>query len=272
MPIVVLPRRGDPLNQGDILKGLVFPALGVDEKLTTATDAKYLMVVSRPCRAIREKFVVVAAVAVSRLDLSLVKAKMAGKSSDGEPPSLDRMRRYLAGIRDGGQSSDDFYLGNLDSGSPKRYAADLGALATIEVPLESDARRVWIDDHRAWALDVEFARDLHARLFNSYARLGFDDHSWFADPDLEVLVTDGRLQVSAAETALAEAKRALQEKQAIGADTISQGSHGQRRRPRGRAESSERRTRAVRGRADAPRTSHALGLIVRDSLPLGTSI
>jgi len=132
MPIVVRCEDSDPLNQGDLLRGVAFPLAGADGKLKTDALAKFLLVVSRPCRAIRDETVVVAPVHESKLDLSQVRQKMAAtRAGEAEPITLDRMRRFLGGVRDGGQLSDSFYLGNVEEGSAKRFAADLGTLATI---------------------------------------------------------------------------------------------------------------------------------------------
>lgn len=221
MPVVVCPSEVDPLCQGDILKELPFATTSADGKLQADAKARYVMVVSRPCKAIRDPFVIVAPIHESRLDFSQLREQVAkaGKEKEQKHVTLDRTRRFLAGVRDGGQFNDSFYLGDLEAGSGKRFAADLSALATVQVPTSRESRAAWVKKHRVWTLDIEFARDLHVRIFNTVARLGFDDHRWFSDPDLDILITDGEQEVAELQAALAEAQRAVQTKQAIG-DTV----------------------------------------------------
>jgi hypothetical protein len=213
MPIVVRPENDGELKQGDILKGLAFAISGSNGSLKAHTSAKYLIVISRPCKSIRDASVVVAPVTASKLDLSQFKQQAAAKS---EKVTLDRMRRFLAGIRDGGQMSDSFYLGNLDSVSASRFAADLSMNSTLEVPVDLDARKIWVNEHRVWSLCTEFARDLHVRVFNTVARLGFDDFSWYSDPDLEIMVTHGEGELAQLQLELSESERAAQALEANG--------------------------------------------------------
>ena len=217
MPIVVRPAEGDSLTQGDILRGLSFATATADDKLQADARARYLLIVSRPCKSLRDPFVIVAPVIESKLDLAQLRQQLEGK---GEKVTLDRMRRFLAGIRDGVQHPDSFYLGDLEEGTGKRFAADLSAFSTLQVPSDSTLRTTWINQHRIWRLDIEFARDLHLRVFNGVARLGFDDHAWFADPDLEIMITEGRKEVSVLQIAVADAERAVQTKEANN-DTVS---------------------------------------------------
>lgn len=128
-----------------------------------------------------------------------------------ETPTLDRARRFLAGVRDGGQFSDRFYLGDLEADSDTRFVADLAVLATIQVPTGKH-RVSWIEARRIGRLAAEYARDLHVRLFNTIARLGFDDYDWFPDPDLAVLITEGNAEVAQLQMALADAQHAIQVK------------------------------------------------------------
>ena len=60
----------------------------------------------------------------------------------------------------------------------------------------------------------DFLRDLHVRLTLAFARLGFDDYTWFSDADLEVMITEGEAEVAGLKTGLAEAERAVQTKEA----------------------------------------------------------
>jgi len=65
-------------------------------------------------------------------------------------------------------------------------------------------------------MDAEFLQDLHVRLFNTFTRLGFDDYRWFADPDLDIMITEGEREIATLQLAVGEAERAAQEKQATG--------------------------------------------------------
>lgn len=210
MPIVVRPTDGDALTQGDILQGLSFATATADDKLQADARARYLLVISRPCKSLRDAFVTVAPVVQSKLDLAELRHQLEGK---GEKVTLDRMRRFLAGIRDGEQRPDSFYLGDLEAGSSKRFAADLSTFSTLQVPSDGEGRAAWVKLHRVWRLDIEFARDLHVRVFNSVARLGFDDHAWFADPDLDVMITEGQKELAQLGISLADAQRAVQAKE-----------------------------------------------------------
>ncbi|MFO0677068.1 MAG: hypothetical protein U0169_11055 [Polyangiaceae bacterium] len=218
MPIVVRPVEGDALTQGDVLQGLPFATTASDGKLQADAKARFLLVISRPCKSLREPFVIVAPVHEWKLDLPQLRQQLEGskKAADSEKVTLDRMRRFLAGVRDGGQQTDTFYLGDLEAGSEKRFAADLASLSTVHVPTDSIARAAWVTQHRIARLDIEFARDLHARVFNTVARLGFDDYGWFADPDLEIMITEGEKDLAQLKSALADAQSAVQRKAASG--------------------------------------------------------
>lgn len=217
MPVVLPPTKGTPLTQGDILDSLPFATANDDGNLSADKRAQYVMVVSRPCKALRDEHVIVAPVHESQIDLGRLTAKK-GEAADAAPTeTLERMRRVLAGIRDGGQFSDSFYLGPIEAGQNggRRFAADLSALSTQRVPT-TNARQQWVDERRVASLDQEFARDLHMRLLNTFARLGFDDHRWLSDEDLNVLITSGQQELNGATRAFLDAERAIQQQVADG--------------------------------------------------------
>src|SRR5438270_576895 len=54
---------------------------------------------------------------------------------------------------------------------------------------------------RADSLNHEFVRDLHLRIFGAFANLGFDDHSWLPDDDLNWLVQMGESELKASQAA-----------------------------------------------------------------------
>ncbi len=209
MPVVLRPDDGRPLSQGDILRKLSFAVTDAAGQSATDTKVAYLLVVSRPCNALRDAAVTVAPVVPFPVDLKAL------SEAKAEGPSLDRMRRILAGIRDGGQFTDTFYLGPLDEDSNKRFGAQLGTLSTVQVPLKPEDRQKWIQEHRVWRLEEEFVRDLHVRLTVTFTRLGFDDYAWFSDADLGVMITAGEAEIAALRAGLAEAEQAVQAKEAL---------------------------------------------------------
>lgn len=196
------------MSQGDILRNVPFAVTTADGICGVDKKAAYVLVVARPCNASRKAAVTVAPVVPFPVDLTGLNES---KSESG--PTLDRMRRILAGIRDGGQFSDAFYLGTLEE-SHKRFAAQLSTLATVQVPAEPAERAAWVSRHRVWRLHDEFVKDLHLRIFVAFTRLGFDDYAWFADADLDVMITAGESEVAGLRTALTDAERAVQTREA----------------------------------------------------------
>jgi hypothetical protein len=200
MPIIELSRIDSPLTQGDILSGvpLFVTREGSAEKEgeSVKSTAKLCLVLSRPCVTAHKKQVVVAAVE---------------KYPDNTPRSLDsfdKVLAFLTGLRDGGWSPDLFYLGQLPEHTG-RYCARLDALFTIEIPADDKARQAFLTERRILTLHPDFARDLHLRLFNAFASLGFDDHAWPSTEDLQWLVAQGQADIAAAELALQQ-QQALQ--------------------------------------------------------------
>ena len=136
MAIVYRPDENLPLSQGDILKNVPIVVASASGGLVAKAQAVFALVVSRPCKALRDDFITVAPIVVWKLDLKV--ALPAKTESVGA--SLNRMRRLLSGVRDGGELSDSFYLGNLyGSGSNDRHAAQLTTLSTVEVPSDGSA-------------------------------------------------------------------------------------------------------------------------------------
>lgn len=205
MPIVTLPAADEALAQGDILKDIPFVSVDA-EGSAVVQNTRFVLVLSRNCNSIRDEQVIVAPVSTWALDL---------KAQLGQPetPSMDRVRRALSGVRDGGHLVDKFYLGCLEAGSSNRFAADLSQLATIKLPTQDPARASWVASHRVWWISSDFARDLHVRLFNCFAKMGFDDEAWFCDPDLDILVNEGQQQIAKAREEVLAAERAIQDKE-----------------------------------------------------------
>lgn len=215
MPIVVRPEPNEPLCQGDILRQVPVFVTGIDGAPQADPRARYVMVVSRPCKALRDTHVVVAPIFNYKLDVSaLVKGD--------DPTSLDKHRRILAGLRDGisgGAFADALYLGTLE-GSTSRFAAQLSTLHTVSVPEAKAGREAWIEERRVGRLSPDFVRDLHVRTTLSFQKLGFDDYSAYCDADLELIVNAGRKEINQREATALSARESLQNKQASG-DAVS---------------------------------------------------
>jgi hypothetical protein len=136
--------------------------------------------------------------------------------------SFDKVLAFLTGMRDGGSSPDLIYLGQLP-GRTGRFCTRLDALCTIEVPEDGPTHDAFLAERRIATLHPDFTRDLHLRLFNAFASLGFDDHRWPSTEDLEWLVTQGRADVAAAQQAALQqqalqASRSAEGRQAPGSE------------------------------------------------------
>jgi hypothetical protein len=189
MAIVVPADPSAPLRQGDILTDVtiaVAEATAVEDVDIDGPGSA--MVISRHCNALRDPRIVVAKVEPRSL------------SNDGlaELKTLDEWRRYFSGLRDGKESPDNFYLGELVDGSNRRYFAKLDSLHTLRIPpvKPGDARAAFIAKHRIFHLHDAFVRDLHSRIFNAFAELGFDDYRWFIDSDLALVVKQGQAEIA----------------------------------------------------------------------------
>jgi hypothetical protein len=200
MPIIERPRQDAPLTQGDILSGVSLYATkgSWEEKGGVAAAATFelCLVLSRPCVAAHKKYLVVAGVA---------------KYPDSVPKGLDNFNKvldFLSSARDGLGSPDVFYLGQLPLRSG-RYCARFDALHTIDIPDDPEGRARFLSARRIATLSPDFARDLHLRLFASFASLGFHDIAWLSTEDLHWLVTQGRADLTAAEQATLQ-QQALQ--------------------------------------------------------------
>ena len=187
MPIIEPHASGESLNQGDLLRGVKLfltrktDALTGGESVVSKTD--HCLVLSRPCVIAHKKSVVVAAV------------EKLPSQTPAEIKTLDLALNFLIQLRDGNESPDMFYLGQLPGKeSEGRYAARLDSIHTIEIPQKPELRTAFIDKHRFAKLHIDFQRDLHTRLFQSFATLGFEDISWFADADLNFLVEMGKAE------------------------------------------------------------------------------
>jgi len=192
MPILEIAIAASPLTQGDVLKGvdLFRTQIGETEAVHERSKAPFCMVLSRPC-AVRHK----AGILVAEIS----------KYSQSVPKEVDTLlyvERFLRSLRNGGDSPDRFYLGEIP-GEKGRFIANLDAVFTVCATEQSV-----LASKRIAALNRDFQRDLHVRLFNSVASLGFDDVDWLTDNDLDLVLTVGRRELSILGSQLADADAA----------------------------------------------------------------
>lgn len=186
MPIL-LPAQPEtlPLEQGDVLADIqTFVADYTLSEPAPVLDEGLVLVISRPCNALRAKRVVVAEV---------VKRTLSGLKG---AETLRQIKDFFATVRDGDGTPDTFYLGELEPGN-ERYFAKLDSLRTVQIPDDDKRRQEFIKSHRRFKLNPEFARDLHVRLFHAFARLGFDDDAWWTNSDLDLVARKGAAEVAA---------------------------------------------------------------------------
>lgn len=213
MPIVDLPRPGSPLSQGDILQGItLFVTRGAWLEFggeAAKASFKMCLVLSRPCVLMHKRHVTVAGV---------------DKYPDSVPRGIDTFDKvldFLTSARDGIVSPDVFYLGQLP-GLAGRYCARLDSFHALEIPTDPAVRERFLNDTRVATLQPDFARNLHVRLFNAFASLGFDDHQWLSTEDLAWLVSQGKVDLAAAEQAVNQ-HRAVQASRLAEGKQLSEG-------------------------------------------------
>ncbi len=199
MPIIETPNPDFLLSQGDILTGIRFFSTAACWGEAGGDSAKapfnLCLVLSRPCVAAHKATFIVAAIEQFK--------------SEG-PKGADSFEKYLSfmtGFRDGRTSPDMFYLGQLP-GRTGRHAARFDSLHSIETPRNSEDMKTFLKKCRIASLNIEFCRDLHVRVFNAFASLGFDDHGWFSLEDLQALVDHGLAELTAMDAELAKKKAA----------------------------------------------------------------
>lgn len=195
MPIVETPHADWPLSQGDILTDVYLSATAKPWDVNGGVNAKapfnICMVLSRPCVAAHKPQFIVAAVEKLKADPP--------KGAEG----FDKVLSFMTGLRDGRTSPDQFYLGQLP-GKTGRYAARFDSLHTVETPSTPSDMSAFLQKCRIATLAIEFCRDLHVRLFNAFASLGFDDHAWPSTPDLQWIVDQGMADLKALETEISK--------------------------------------------------------------------
>jgi hypothetical protein len=207
MPIIEVPEPRSPLSQGDILKDLdlFLTADGWGEKGGRPEKSPYhlCLVLSRPCVIEHKNTVIVA---------SVEKLK---DSPPRDANNFEAVLSFLTRLRDGPESPDVFYLGQIP-GMSGRFAARFDLVHTIRLPPDGPERQSFVDANRIAVLNHEFVRDLHVRLFRAVATLGFDDHRWLSDSDLEWLVDSGRADLLKAQSKTQELRAKKSSLQAQG--------------------------------------------------------
>jgi len=206
MPIIEPANPDLLLSQGDILEGVSLFVTqqpwtdkgGGPEKITN----RMCIIVSRPCVVGHKGHVIVAAI-----------EKMANN-----PPktaqTFEDILNFLTDLRDAPDSPDRFYLGQLPN-EEGRFNAKLDSLHTVQIPSESD-QAGFRALKRIGHLNDAFVRDLHTRLFRSFATLGFDDIRWLSSKDLEWLASRGQSELLEAQRNLANTQTALSSAKAQG--------------------------------------------------------
>lgn len=183
MPIVEPPVAGYPLDQGDILRGVTLFVTQKDGTTPSATKFSLCLVISRPC------------VVAHKAQIVVVGVKSYSEAVPREIDNFDKVLDFMVSARDGVTTPDVFYLGQVPGQVAGRYCARLDSLHTIEIPGPSEERQKFVDERRVAAMNPEFQRALHTRIFGSFASLGFDDHKWPSDTDLEWIVTQGKADI-----------------------------------------------------------------------------
>lgn len=207
MPIIESISADFPLSQGDILKDVRLFATheiqadqGGDPQ---HTQARLCLVISRPCVIAHKPHILVAAI------------EKYPDSVSRDIETFEDVRNLLNGMREGIYAVDRFYLGQLP-GFEGRFTAKLDSLHTVHLPRDEAQVQQVVARKRIARLHIDFARDLHVRLFRAFASLGFDDHGWMSTSDLRWLVSKGQAEVAVAETKVRQAEAALNSAQAQG--------------------------------------------------------
>jgi hypothetical protein len=202
MAIIEPVVAAEALSQGDVLRGIALYATD----LATSTDVKpqkiqgrYCLVLTRPCGVSHKDSIVVAAIEKYK------------PSIPSDIKSMQDVVDFLTELRDGTDSPDKFYLGELP-GEKGRFCAVFDSLHTFKLPNDRSS----IVAQRIGRLSAAFARDLHLRLHRAYASLGFDDIAWFSTEDLDWIVNKGREEL--------QAKKAAQSKLQFAGGAMPEGS------------------------------------------------
>jgi hypothetical protein len=180
MPILVNAPPESPLSQGDLLKGVSLYFTGDDwaesgGKANQHAKSALALVISRPCVLANK----------GNFTVALVEKFAVQITPDKDDVDAKRVRHLLEKLRDGTESPDCFYLGELPGQEEGRYRAKLDSLHSIKLP--SSNLQPFLEQNRVATLSEDFLRDLHVRIFSTFSKLGFDDISWYSTKDLQWL-------------------------------------------------------------------------------------
>lgn len=184
MPIIEPPDEGAAMAQGDVLFQVPLhrTLLSEGEPESKKSKSPLCLVISRPCNLAHKTDVLVAEIV---------------KFDQSVPRGIERFDQaldFLKTQRDGVGSPDCFYLGEI-LGQDGRFLAKLDALFTIAAKDPSHLLK-----HRVASINPAFQRDLHIRVFNAVASLGFDDVDWLPTSDLVLLKTIGEGELAKLES------------------------------------------------------------------------
>lgn len=211
MPIIEPPDPGLPISQGDILQGVNlfiikdgWMELGGEQK---GTKHKLCLIISRPCVVGHKPNAIVAAI-----------EKMAD-NVPREVKAFEDIVDFLTTLRGGADSPDVFYLGQIP-GFDGRFGARLDSLHTVQIP-PANEQGAFTDEKRVGRLHGDFVRDLHTRIFQAFAVLGFDDDRWMSTQDLKWAVAQGEKDLLEAKAVVQTARTALLAGEAQGFQSLS---------------------------------------------------
>jgi len=171
MPIIESCHADNPITQGDVLQNVLLHRTLIADSDPKSVQSKspLCMVISRPCGIAHKQDLLVAEIV---------------KYNQSVPKGVETFKQaldFLRTQRDGVGSPDCFYLGEIPN-HEGRFVARLDALFTLAIADKSK-----LLNYRIAALNVDFQRDLHLRVFNAIASLGFDDVDWLPTSDLKFL-------------------------------------------------------------------------------------
>lgn len=183
------------LGQGDILDGISL--FSTKETMTDGgtwkkAKTQACLVISRPCIAVRAPLVTVAAI-----DTYKVKP--------GSFEGFNECWEFYKDVRDGLSTPDQLYIGQIP-GREGAFCARFDLLHTIAVPESEVDRLAFLKQKRIGRLHPDFRHDLHQRLTRAFASLGFDDHDWFPQKDLETLLSFATIEEGKKQAAVAAAQ------------------------------------------------------------------
>jgi len=204
MPIIEPADVQTAVNQGDVLSKVPLhrTVIADGEPKSVPSKSPLCMVISRPCNLAHKQDILVAEIV---------------KFNESVPREVEKFSQaldFLRTQRDGGGTPDCFYLGKIP-GHEGRFVARLDALFTLSVK-----EKTKLLHHRIASLNPDFQRDLHLRVFNAIASLGFDDVDWLPTSDLEFLKQIGERELANLDSQAAD-ERATKARQDFGSNKFN---------------------------------------------------